>query len=309
MKHLMDLTSLKPQAVRDLLALGHKIKRDPDAFSEAMAGRTLCMLFEKPSLRTRVSFETGMAQMGGHAIYYDLGTSPFGAGKESIADTARTLSRYVDIIMARLFQHDHLVALARNATVPVINGLTNDAHPTQILADLMTIEERFDYLEGRTLAYLGDGHNNVTHSLLLGCPKVGMHVRVASPPGYEPHPRVLRRARELARKSGTEILVTSAPKSALRGADVVYTDTWMSYHTPEEQKEERLRRFRPYRVTSAMMKCAKKNAIFMHCLPAQRGCEVTDEVMDGPWSAVFDEAENRLHMHKAIMLRLLAERD
>jgi ornithine carbamoyltransferase len=308
MKDLIEIAQMSPKALRALLDLGHDLKRRPAHYARAMEGRTLCMLFEKPSLRTRVSFETGMSQLGGHAIHYDLGGSPFGAGKESIADTARTLSRYVDVIMARLFAHRDLLALAKHATVPVINGLTDDAHPTQALADLLTIEERTGRLAGRTLAYLGDGHNNVTHSLLAACAKTGMHVRVASPPGHAPEARALRRAQAFARASGATIQVTERPAEAVRGADVVYTDTWMSYHIPEEQKPSRMKLFLPYQVNAALMRRAQRNAIFLHCLPAQRGCEVTDEVMDGPASAVFDQAENRLHMHKAVMLTLRAER-
>lgn len=305
MDHLINLADVTFAELRALLKLGHEVKRNPSAWSRAMQGRTVCMLFEKPSLRTRISFETGTTQMGGHAIYYDLGSSPFGAGKESIADTARTLSRFVDVIMARVFQHKAILDLARHATVPVINGLTDDSHPTQILADLMTMEERFGSLRGLTLAYLGDGHNNVTHSLMEGCAKAGMNVRVASPAGYGPDQSVYKRASAVARKTGANMVVVTNPAEAARGANVIYTDTWMSYHIPESEKEKRSRMFRPYQVNEALMKRAHKKAIFMHCLPAQRGCEVTDAVMDGPQSAVFDEAENRLHMHKAIMLRLL----
>lgn len=307
MKHLIEISRLTSRQIQRILELGRDVKRYPEDFSSAMCGQTLCMLFEKPSLRTRVSFETGVSQMGGHAIFYDLGSSPFGAGKESIADTARTLGRYVDMIMARLFEHAHVEELARYAGVPVINGLTNDSHPTQILADLLTLEERLGSLKGRTLAYLGDGCNNVTHSLLAGCARVGMHMRVGCPKGHGPDPRVLRAAEAAARKTGARIRVMSDPLKAVEGADAVYTDTWMSYHIPDSEREARLELFRPYQVNRALMKHAGRKAIFLHCLPAQRGCEVTDNVMDGPQSAVFDEAENRLHMHKAIMLWLIEE--
>ncbi|MBP7276279.1 MAG: ornithine carbamoyltransferase [Kiritimatiellae bacterium] len=307
MKHLIDLSQVTARQLRRMLDLGGQVKSHPEDFAQAMSGQTLCMLFEKPSLRTRVSFETGVTQMGGHAIFYDLGTSPFGAGKESIADTARTLGRYVDMIMARLFEQAHVKTLAKFSGVPVINGLTNDSHPTQVLADLLTMEERMGALEGRTLAYLGDARNNVTHSLISGCALMGISMRIACPEGYAPDPRVLARAERTARKTGAVIRVMSDPIRAVEGADAVYTDTWMSYHIPPSEQEERARQFRPYQVNAALMRRAGRRAMFLHCLPAQRGCEVTDEVMDGPQSAVFDEAENRLHMHKAAMLWLIEE--
>ncbi len=309
MKDFLTMAQCPSGLLRDLIDLTLEVKRRPAAFADTMRRRTLVMLFEKPSLRTRVSFETGMSQMGGHAIYYDLGKSPFGKGKESIEDTARVLSRYADLIMARLFEHQVIVELARHATVPVINGLTNDAHPTQILADLVTIREHKGPLKGLTLAYLGDSRNNVTHSLLAGCTKVGMSVRVGCPPGAEfnPDPAMVKMANGFAKRTGGHIVITDDPAEAVRGADIVYTDSWMSYHIPEEQTAARRKVFLPYQVNARLMRKAKKNAIFMHCLPTTRGCEVTAEVVDGPQSVVFDEAENRLHAHKAIMLRLLAE--
>ena len=225
MKHLIELSHVTARQLRRMLDLGGQVKRHPEDFANAMYGQTLCMLFEKPSLRTRVSFETGVTQMGGHAIFYDLGTSPFGSGKESIGDTARTLGRYVDMIMARLFEHAHVKALARYSGVPVINGLTNDSHPTQILADLLTMEERMGALDGRTVAYLGDARNNVTHSLMAGCALMGMHMRIACPEGHAPDRRVLRRAETLARRTGATLQVMSDPIRAVEGADAVYTDT------------------------------------------------------------------------------------
>lgn len=307
MKDLVSLADWPQKAMLETIDLGIALKRRPGDYARAMERRTLVMLFEKPSLRTRISFEIGMTQMGGHAIYYDLGTSPLGAGKETVEDTAKVLSRYADVIMARLFSHATIAGLARHATVPVINGLTNDEHPTQILADLMTIVEHKRRLKGLTLAYLGDGCNNVTHSLMLGCAKVGMSIRVACPrePAFSPDPKVLKRALKIARTTGAAVDVTDDAARAIRGADVVYTDSWMSYHIPEEQMAVRRERFMPYQITGALMRKAAKDAIFMHCLPAVRGCEVTAEVIDGPQSVVFDEAENRLHIHKAIMLRLL----
>ncbi len=308
MKDLVSIAQWSAARIRRLLDLALDVKRHSGRYRDAMRDRTLVMLFEKPSLRTRVSFEAAMTQMGGHAIYYDLGSSPLGRGKESVEDTARVLSRYADAIMARMFRHADIVALARHSGVPVINGLTNDEHPTQILADLLTILERKGRLDGLTLAYVGDGLNNVTHSLMLGVARLGLHMRIGCPDeaAYRPDPAVVRRAARLARASGARIDIVADAREAVRGADVVYTDSWMSYHIPEEQKAERMARFLPYQVNSALMRRARRSAIFLHCLPAVRGCEVTDEVIDGPRSAVFDEAENRLHIHKALLLHLVA---
>lgn len=307
MTHLLSLADWPPRWIEETIEHGLQIKRDPARVARALEGRVLLMLFEKPSLRTRLSFEVAMVQMGGHAIYYDLGTSPLGRGKESLADTARTASRYVDAIMARLFRQADLEELAAHASVPVINGLTDHEHPCQVLGDLMTIREKKGRLQGVTLAYVGDGHNNVTHSLLLGGAAVGMHVRVGCPEGqdYEPEATVLARAREIARETGARIEIVHEARAAVAGADIVYTDTWMSYHIPPEQRAERERRLRPFQVTMDLMRQARPDALFMHCLPAERGAEMTDDVIDGPQSIVFDQAENRLHIQKAILLRLL----
>ncbi len=309
MLHLVSMKEWPPQLIEEVLDLADAVKREPARFATAMAGQTLLMIFEKPSLRTRVSFETGVTQMGGHAIYYDMSTSPLGAGKENIADTARVISRYVNIVMARLFKHEVIVELARHATIPVINALTDHAHPTQILADLQTIREKKGRLKGVKVAYCGDGRNNVTHSLLIGCSKLGLDIRVACPDGtdYSPAPDVIRSALGFAKKAGSQVLVTHDATEAARDADVVYTDSWMSYHVAHEKLEERVRVFTPYQVTAALMALAAPDAIFMNCLPALRGFEQTAEVMDGPQSVVFDEAENRLHAHKAILLRLLGD--
>ncbi len=308
MNDLISISQWTADRIERVLELAVDVKRRSREYRLALADRTLVMLFEKPSLRTRVSFEAAMTQLGGHAIYYELGTSPLGKGKETLEDTARVLSRYADAIMARLYRHADIVALARHATVPVINGLTNDEHPTQILADLMTILEHKRKLRGLTLAYLGDGLNNVTHSLLLAAARVGLHMRVGCPddPAYRPDPAVVARARQIARRTGAQIAITADARAAVRGADVVYTDSWMSYHIPADQLEERRARFAPYQVTAALMRRARAGAIFLHCLPATRGYEVTDEVIDGPQSVVLDEAENRLHVHKAVLLHLVA---
>ncbi len=306
----MDLIALADwpaSRIERTIALGLEVKAHPERFRDALDRRTLIMIFEKPSLRTRVSFETGVTQMGGHAIYYDMSTSPLASGKESVADMAATLSRYVDVIMARLFDHETIVELARHATVPVINGLTNYVHPTQALADFMTIREKKGGWKGLHLAYFGDSRNNMTHSLLSGCARLGMHMTVACPDreAYQPDPRALRHAQRIASRTGARITVTSDPARAARGADIIYTDSWMSYHIPAEQREARLRDLTPYQVNTALMRLAKPGAIFMNCLPAQRGMEQTAEVIDGPHSVVFDQAENRLHIHKAILLKVL----
>ncbi|MDZ4199111.1 MAG: ornithine carbamoyltransferase [Kiritimatiellia bacterium] len=307
-KDLITLDEWTPDFIRSVLDLGVALKRNPTRWAHALERKTLCMIFEKPSLRTRISFEAGMSQLGGHAIHYDLNGSPLAAGKETIEDTARVLSRFVDAIMARLFRHDVIEAMAAHATIPVINGLTDYSHPTQILADLITVTEKKGDLRGRTLAFLGDGFNNVTHSLLTGCAKVGMNIRVGCPdaPDTKPDPNALSRAARFARESGSDILVTEDPVAAVTGADVVYTDSWMSYHIPADKREERIARFTPYQVTASLMRNAHPDALFMNCLPAQRGCEQTAEVIDGPQSVVFDQAENRLHAHKAILVSLLS---
>lgn len=306
-RHLLTLNDWSAEVIEEVIAHGIYVKHHRAEFAHAMAGRTLLMLFEKPSLRTRVSFETGMEQMGGHAIYYDVSTSPMGKGKESIADVARTVSRYVDIIMARTYEHTTIEELARYATVPVINGLSNFSHPCQILGDLMTLKEKKGTLVGLKLAYLGDAHNNVTHSLLFACPKVGVHISIGCPaePKYEPLPDVVASARAAAQATGVSVDVHHQPEAAVEGADVVYTDSWMSYHIPEDERQERFAALRPFQVTSDLMKRAKPDAVFMHCLPAQRGVEQTAEVIDGPQSIVFDQAENRLHIQKAIILKLM----
>ena len=309
MRHLLTLEDWSPAQIAEAIAMARTIKANPAKYADVLRRKTLCMIFEKPSLRTRLSFEAGMNQMGGHAIYYDTSTSPIGAGKESIADTVRTMCRYVDIIMARLFKHEDILEMARHSTVPIINALTNFSHPGQILADLQTIEEHKGRLAGLKLAYLGDSFNNVTHSLLFACPKMGMHLSIGCPAGkeYEPAAAALAAARADAARTGAEFAVVHDAAEAVRQADVVYTDSWMSYHISKDKAAERIQTFRPFQVDAALMKQAKPDAIFLNCLPAIRGMEQTAEVIDGPQSVVFDEAENRMHMHKALMLILLRD--
>ncbi len=307
LRHLLSLADCSRGEIEEAIDCAITIKRQPDVYAQALSGRILLMIFEKPSLRTRISFEAAMLQMGGHGVYYDLGSSPWGVGKETTADTARTASRYVHAIMARLSSRRHMQELAQYASVPVINGLTDFEHPCQALGDLLTIRELKQTLQGVKVAYVGDARNNVTHSLLDGCAKVGVSIRVGCPKEerYQPAPEVLARARRCAQVSDAAVEVVHDARGAVAGADVVYTDTWMSYHIPPEQCEPRLKELAPFRVTPDLMAHAKDDAHFMHCLPAQRGVEVTADVIDGPQSVVFHQAENRLHIEKAILLLLL----
>lgn len=305
-KDLLTLAHLSKKDIQRLIITAKKIKKNPGDYKNALFQKTLLMIFEKPSLRTRVSFETAMTQLGGHAIYYDLANSPMGK-KESIADTAKTASRYVDCIMARLNSHDHIEELAKNSDIPVINGLTNFSHPCQILSDLQTISEKKGTLENITLAYLGDSNNNVTHSLMEGSAITGINISIGCPKGkeYEPDARVLATAKKIAAISGSSIKITHIASQAAKNVDIVYTDSWMSYHIPKNEEAKRITLFTPYQVNSALMRLAKPSALFMNCLPTMRGMEQTAEVIDGPQSIVFDQAENRLHMQKAILLALL----
>ncbi len=267
-----------------------------------LKGKTLAMIFEKPSTRTRISFEVGMWQLGGYALYLSAGDLQLGRG-ETIADTAQVLSRYVNGIMARVFSHQTILDLVKHSKVPVINGLSDLTHPCQGLADLFTINEKKGRLSGLKLAYVGDG-NNVAHSLLYGCSKVGMDISLACPKGYEPNPEVVLRAREEAKKSGCEVRVTKDPKEAVKGADIVYTDVWASMGN-EKGHAERVKAFKSYQVNGKLVKEAKKDYLFMHCLPAHRGEEVSDEVADSKNSVIFDQAENRLHTQKALLALIM----
>jgi ornithine carbamoyltransferase len=303
-RHLLSPQDLSPPEIMAVLDKADELKRklrrgEPH---ELLKGKTLGMIFAKPSTRTRVSFETAMTQLGGHAIYMGVGDLQLGRG-ETIADTARTLSRYVDAVMARLFKHEDIVELARNSSVPVINGLTDLLHPCQTLADLQTIREKKGMLKGLKLAWVGDG-NNVCNSLLLGCTLVGMNISVACPEGYEPPAEIVGQAGTNAKRSGAELEIINDPKEAVKGADVVYTDVFVSMGQ-EAERERRLRDFKGYQVNRELLKRAKKDVIFMHCLPAHRGEEVAAEVIDGPHSVVFDQAENRLHAQKAVLAMVM----
>lgn len=304
MKDLLSLADLTSEDLEGLvnkaIALKEEWRRGGNP--PLLAGKVLAMIFQKPSLRTRVSFEMAMHHLGGHAMY--LSPDEIGLGKrESIVDVARVLSRYVQAIMARVFAHAHVVELAQHASVPVINGLSDFSHPCQGVADLLTIREKVGVLKGVTLAYVGDA-NNVLTSLLFGGCKLGMRIVAANPVGYQPAPEVLTLARQFASESGGAVEVTEDPHAAVRGADVIYTDTWTSMGQ-EAERERRQQVFPPYQVNARLLAEARPGAIVMHCLPAHRGEEITDEVMDGPQSAVYDQAENRLHAQKAILVTLL----
>ncbi|MFH1439158.1 MAG: ornithine carbamoyltransferase [Candidatus Woesearchaeota archaeon] len=315
MKDLLSLNDVSKEFVVDVVEKAIEIKKNPDKYSEILKGKTLMMIFEKPSLRTRVSFEVGMTQMGGHAIYYNVSTSPLGK-KETIQDTAKTSSRYVDIIMARLNKFEDCKALAEHSSVPVIDALSDMHHPCQILADLQTIKEKLGNLQGLTLAYLGDCQNNVTYSLLHGCTHAGMNIKLGCPndPEFKPKQEIIEQAKAIAAKNinpsrpePSKVEVFHDPIEAIKDADIVYTDSWMSYHIPEERMELRKQKLMPFQVNSELMKHARPKAIFMNCLPAMRGLEQSAEVIDGSQSVVFDQAENRLHIQKAIMLKLLGK--
>jgi len=275
--------------------------RAGEAF-EPLRGKSLAMIFEKSSTRTRVSFEVGMSQLGGHALNLSPQDTQLGRG-ETIADTARVLSRYVDAIMYRAYRHADMLELARNATVPVINGLDDLEHPCQVIADLFTILEAKKDLKGLRIAYVGDG-NNVCNSLLLGAAVVGAHISAGCPSAHRPEAGIQREAERVGKGTGTEVRVVTDPKQAVAGADVVYTDVWVSMGM-EKEKAKREKLFRPYQVNAALLKHAKEDALVMHCLPAHRGLEITDDVIDGPQSIVFEQAENRLHAQKAILARLM----
>lgn len=268
-----------------------------------LSGKILGMIFEKSSTRTRVSFQVGMKQLGGDALFLSSNDIQLGRG-ETVSDTAKVLSRYVDGIMIRTFEHDRILELAEHADIPVINGLTDLHHPAQVLADLLTIYEHKGTLKGIKMSYIGDGYNNVCHSLIEGAAIVGMDLSVASPKGYEPDATIVQQAKKMASASGSTLVFTDSPEEAIKDADVVVTDVWISMGQ-ESEKEERLKTFSAYQVNTELCSLAKKDYIFMHCLPAHRGEEVTAEIIDGPHSVVFDEAENRLHAQKAILKNLL----
>jgi ornithine carbamoyltransferase len=288
--------------VRELFHLAADIKQRPDRYRGALGGKYLALIFEKPSLRTRVTFEVGIASMGGAAVYLDHQDTRLGE-RESIKDVARNLERWVHAIVARTFSQRAVDELAQYSAAPVINALSDRYHPCQALADFFTLEERLGSLKGLKLAYVGDG-NNMCHSLLHAAARVGAHIRVATPAGYEPDAAVVSDARRTARETRGKIEILTSPEEAVAGVQAVYTDVWASMGQ-EEEADARARLFAPYQVNEALLAQAAPDALFLHCLPAHRGLEVTDAVMDSPQSIVYDQAENRLHVQKAILLMLL----
>jgi len=302
-KHLLSLKDYTREDIEEIFDLAASLKADPSAYRAAAAGKSLAMIFQKPSTRTRVSFEVGMFQLGGTALYLGADDIQLNRG-ETIADTARVLSRLVDAIMARVFAHQDILDLAKHGSVPVINGLSDLLHPCQALADYFTLRERRGSLERLKMAYVGDG-NNVCHELMIGATKLGMSFAAACPKGYEPNQLIVKSCVRDAQKLRAPVpVVTVDPMAAVAGADVVYTDVWTSMGQ-EAEAEARRQAFQGFMVTAEMMTAAHADAVFMHCLPAHRGEEVGAEVIDGPQSVVFDEAENRLHTQKALLLLLL----
>ena len=305
-KDVLSLTDVSPEEIFAILKLASRLKKEAKRRESEpiLKGKVLGMIFQKPSTRTRVSFETGMYQLGGSVVYLSTSDIQLSRG-ESIEDTARSLSLYLDCIVARLYCHADIQRLAKYASVPVINGLSDTFHPCQILADLMTIQEQKKKLKGLNITWVGDG-NNVCNDLVLGCAKTGMNMAAACPRGYEPLHQVVMLGKREAQRKGSEIIITEDPSAAATNADVVMTDTFISIGRDGE-RSTRNRTFLPrYQVNSELMKLAKKDAIFMHCLPATRGQEVTSDVIDGKASVVWEEAENRLHVQKALMCLLIS---
>jgi len=305
-KDLVSVADLSTQEIRDIFSLTDKIKKDKAQFAQALSGKTLALIFQKPSNRTRVSFEVGVYQLGGNSIYLSPEEINLGV-RESINDVAKTLSRYINGIVLRTFAHSNVLEMARAATVPVINGLSDFSHPCQALADIYTVYEKLKGSKNITLAYVGDG-NNVCNSLLYASAKIGMNMNVAAPEGYEPDSGVLKGAQVIAKTTKCTINLLHDAQKAVKDVDVIYTDVWASMGQ-EDEAEARQKIFRSFQVNKQLVALAKKKALIMHCLPAHRGQEITDEVIDSKNSVVFDQAENRMHVQKAILITLLGARN
>ncbi|MBT2291587.1 ornithine carbamoyltransferase [Paenibacillus albidus] len=303
-RDLLELNDYTPEEITYLIELAIELKKKQKSGEvfQPLKGKTIGLIFEKSSTRTRVSFEVGMYQLGGHALFLSKNDIQLGRG-ETVGDTAQVMSRYLDGIMIRTFGHDKVEELAKYASVPVINGLSDLAHPCQVLADYQTVYEHKGKLQGLKLAYIGDG-NNMAHSLLIGGAKLGVHVSIAGPEGYEPDAAVVAEAREIAKGTGANIVITRSPQEAVQDADVIYTDVWASMGFEEEQLA-REAAFKDYQVNEALAALAKSDYLFLHCLPAHREEEVSTGVIDGPNSVIFDQAENRLHAQKALMAALM----
>lgn len=301
-KDLISIEDLSVKEIEGLFSLAKKFKRNRKLFHNLLEGKSVCLVFQKPSNRTRVSFEVAVFELGGNTVY--LGPQDIRLGeREAIKDVARTLSRYVNCIVARTFAHEHLMDLAKYATVCVINGLTDLLHPSQALADIFTIKEKKGTLEGISLAFVGDG-NNVLHSLLFGCSKLGINLKIATPKNYQPNREILEKAQKLAKQSGAKIELKEDPRDVVKDCDFLYTDVWVSMGQ-ERERQRRLKDFQGYQLNPGLLKKARKKPLLMHCLPAHRGEEITDEVLDSKQAIVFDQAENRLHLQKAILVKLL----
>jgi ornithine carbamoyltransferase len=306
-KDFISLKDLPVKEIHRLLELTQKLKKKKNLYGNLLKNKTIGLVFQKPSNRTRVSFEVGVRQLGGNAIY--LGPDEINLGvRETTADVARTLSRYLDGIVARTNTHADILDLAKYASVPIINGLSNMYHPCQGLADIFSIKESLGKFKGVNTAYIGDGNNNVCHSLMIGCAKVGINLSIASPRGYVPRPDVMALAQSFAEDSGARLSISESPPLAVEGADVIYSDVWVSMGQ-ENETQQRLSDFQGFQINDDLLKSANKNYIFMHCLPAHRGEEVTNEIIESKHSIVFDQAENRLHAQKAIFVYLYGERN
>ncbi len=303
-KDLVSIKDLTGKEIEEIFTLTDQLKKNKQKFNQVLAGKTLALIFQKPSNRTRVSFDVGMYQLGGNSIYLAPNEINLGV-RESIEDVAKTLSRYVDGIVIRTFEHKNVLDLAKFATVAVINGLSDFSHPCQALADIYTIKEKLKSVKGKTLAYVGDG-NNVCYSLLFAAALTGMNMQVATPKEYEPALLVLQESQKIAQSENAKIQLSNDPASAACGADVIYTDVWASMGQ-EEEAAKRKQIFKDFQVNKNLLAKAKKNCLIMHCLPAHRGEEITDEAMDSPNSVVFDQAENRMHVQKAILIKLLGK--
>lgn len=304
-RHFLKDDDLTPQEQKQVLQLAKKLKTNPYSEKPLQGPKTVALIFDKTSTRTQVSFAAGISALGGNPLILTPQSTQLG-GKESVPDTSRVLSRMVEMIVWRTSAHEGLEQMAKHATVPVINSLSDDYHPCQVLADIQTIQEHLGHTTGRTAAYLGDTANNMAHSYLLGLTTAGIHVRLAGPTGYDPQQKIVVKAQRIATQTGASVTLTHNPEQAVKQADIVITDTWISMGQ-EQQKTLRNEIFHPYRVTEKLMQQAAPHAIFMHCLPAYRGHEVTAEVIDGPQSVIWDEAENRVHAQKALMVWLLQQ--
>ncbi len=301
-KDFLSMKEIHASELEELFRLADRMKKSPEQFLGKLRGKALAMLFQKPSMRTRVSFEVGMQQLGGSAVYMDPQENPLGE-RESLKDIARVLSRYCDGAVIRTYSHTDLEEFAKHSVSPVINGLSDSYHPCQTIADLFTIREKFKALDKVNIAYIGDG-NNVLNSLLYGAAKVGANLAIALPRGYEPSEEILKDIKLISKDSGAKITLSNNPFTAIKNAHVIYTDVWVSMGQ-EKQRDQRLRDFQPFQVNGAIIGKAPKDSVFMHCLPAHRGEEITDEVIEHPRSAIFDQAENRLHTQKALLYLLL----